>query len=267
MFFFLININSYLKNDLMHQGQIFFQDPASVVMEGLIDLHDHIFFFLIITFFVVFYNLNQIVKDFRIYSYDLDPMNMRNYVQSLNFKHGILLEIVWTIIPTFVLIFIAIPSFSLLYSMDEIIDPSLTLKVIGHQWYWSYEYSDNYNIGHIDFDSYLVPEENLESGDFRLLEVDNQVILPTKQHIRFIVTGADVLHCWAVPSLGIKIDAVPGRLNQVSTYIKREGFFYGQCSEICGVNHGYMPIVIHSVNTDIYLLWLHFVLLSLKTNK
>ena len=250
-----------LNLDTIRKGQIFFQDPASPVMEGLIDLHDHIFFFLIITFFVVFWNLFRIIIDFNINN--LNNLNsVKNYVSSINFSHGVLLEIVWTLVPTFVLLFIAIPSFSLLYSMDEIIDPSVTLKVIGHQWYWSYEYSDYYALKNIEFDSYMIPEENLNSGDFRLLEVDNQIILPTKQHIRIIVTGADVLHCWAVPSLGIKIDAVPGRLNQVSTYIKREGFFYGQCSEICGVNHGYMPIVIHAVNTTTYLLWLHFLIRS-----
>ena len=167
------------------------------------------------------------------------------------------LEIVWTVTPSFILMVIAIPSFALLYSMDEIVDPSLTLKVIGHQWYWTYEYSD-YSVndeGSIVFDSYMIPEDDLELGQLRLLEVDNRVVLPVNTHIRIIITAADVLHSWAVPALGIKCDAVPGRLNQTSLFLKREGVFYGQCSEICGANHGFMPIVVEGVQLNDYLNW------------
>ena len=152
---------------------------------------------------------------------------------------------------------IAIPSFALLYSLDEIINPSMTLKVIGHQWYWSYEYSDSSNPENaFNFDSYMKSEEDLTLGNFRLLEVDNRIVLPTKIHIRLLVTAADVLHSWAVPSLGIKVDACPGRLNQVFLFLKREGVFYGQCSEICGINHGFMPIVVQSVQLDKFISYL-----------
>lgn len=155
--------------------------------------------------------------------------------------------------------FVAVPSFALLYSMDEILDPAVTLKVVGHQWYWSYEYSD-YTSSEgesINFDSYMIPEEDLNfAGQLRLLEVDNRIILPINTHIRVIVTAADVLHCWAIPSFAMKIDACPGRLNQTSLFIKRAGVFYGQCSEICGVNHGFMPIVVEGVELEDYISWI-----------
>lgn len=157
-----------------------------------------------------------------------------------------------------VLIVIAIPSFSLLYAQDEIIDPAITIKAIGHQWYWSYEYSDyaTSDEGSLTFDSYMVPETALNLGDLRLLEVDEHVVVPVNTHIRVVVTATDVLHSWAIPSLGIKMDAVPGRLNQLGMFINREGLFYGQCSEICGENHGFMPIVIEAVSLDNYISWL-----------
>ncbi|CEI80207.1 cytochrome c oxidase subunit partial [Plasmopara halstedii] len=142
--------------------------------------------------------------------------------------------------------------------MDEIIDPIITLKVIGSQWYWSYEYSDNLEFSDepLIFDSYMVQENDLEIGQFRLLEVDNRVVVPVNSHIRVLITASDVLHSWAIPSLGIKLDACPGRLNQTSMFIKRTGVFYGQCSEICGVNHGFMPIVVEAVSLEDYLAWL-----------
>jgi len=153
---------------------------------------------------------------------------------------------------------VAIPSFALLYSMDEVIDPIITLKVIGNQWYWSYEYSDNLEFSDepLIFDSYMIQEDDLAIGQFRLLEVDNRVLVPTNSHIRVLITASDVLHSWAIPSLGIKLDACPGRLNQTSMFIKREGVFYGQCSEICGVNHAFMPIVVEAVSLEDYLTWL-----------
>lgn len=139
--------------------------------------------------------------------------------------------------------------------MDEVIDPAITIKVVGHQWYWSYEYSDyaTQDGTSINFDSYMVPEEDLELGDLRLLEVDNRVLVPYNTHVRAIVTAADVIHSWAIPSLGIKIDGIPGRLNQTSFIATREGTFYGQCSEICGANHAFMPIVVEAVDLPKYL--------------
>jgi len=172
--------------------------------------------------------------------------------------HGTIVELVWTITPALILIAIAFPSFRLLYLMDEVISPTLTIKVVGHQWYWSYELSDfiTESGDAIDFESYMVPESDLELGQFRLLEVDNRLIIPVDCHIRFIVTGSDVLHAFSVPSLGVKLDCVPGRLNQVSVLAERTGTFYGQCSEICGVWHGFMPIVVEAVSTQDFLLWI-----------
>ena len=145
---------------------------------------------------------------------------------------------------------IAVPSFALLYAIEEFVEPSLTVKCTGHQWYWCYEYSNCKNadlaeqIDGYKFESYMTPTEELKVGELRLLEVDHRLPLPINAHVQVTVTAADVLHCWAVPALGIKIDACPGRLNQTSIFIKRSGVFYGQCSEICGVNHGFMPIVV-----------------------
>lgn len=229
--------------------QLAFQDPATPIMEGIIDLHHEIFFYLIVIFSVVTWILLRIFFSFT------EKVNPK----PIKFTHNTLLEIVWTIVPSFVLVAIAIPSFALLYAMDEIIDPAITVKAIGHQWYWSYEYSDytTSDSDSIAFDSYMIPEEDLREGQLRLLEVDNRVVLPINTHVRIIMTSTDVIHSWAVPSLGVKVDAVPGRLNQASMFIQRPGIYYGQCSEICGVNHGFMPIVVEAVNLDSYIDWVN----------
>ena len=183
-------------------------------------------------------------------------MHQRNPNPTL-FVHGTVIEILWTLIPSIILLIVAIPSFALLYSVDEVIDPAISLKVVGHQWYWSYEYSDySTEDAAINFDSYITGEDELEFGQIRLLEVDNRIILPDEVHTRILVTAADVLHSWAVPSLGVKMDACPGRLNQTTLFPNREGVFYGQCSEICGVNHGFMPIVVENVETSKYIAWI-----------
>ena len=134
----------------------------------------------------------------------------------------------------------------------------MTIKAVGHQWFWSYELSDFVDEAGeaIEYDSYMIPESDLEDGQLRLLEVDNRVVVPVDTHVRFVVTGADVIHDFAVPSLGLKIDCTPGRLNQTSVLVQREGVFYGQCSELCGVYHGFMPIVVEAVGLDHYLVWL-----------
>ncbi len=169
--------------------------------------------------------------------------------------HGSLLEIIWTLVPALILIVIAIPSFQLLYLLDEIIDPSITVRAIGLQWYWSYEYSDYTDIDPISFDSYLVPEEDLKEGEIRLLTVDNNLVLPAKTHVRVLTTANDVFHCFAIPSLGVRIDAVPSQLNSTSFVIKREGRFYGICAELCGPAHYAMPIVVDAVPVDEYCTW------------
>jgi cytochrome c oxidase subunit 2 len=234
--------------DAAEPWQIGFQDPATPVMQGLINLHHDIFAFMVfILLFVVWMLVRAIIK------FDV----AKNPVPS-KIIHGTVIEIAWTVTPSFILMFIAIPSFALLYSTDELVDPSITLKAIGHQWYWSYEYSDyaSSDDSSILFDSYMIPEDDLELGQLRLLEVDNRVVLPVQTHVRVIITSADVLHSWAVPSLGIKCDAVPGRLNQTSLFLKREGVFFGQCSELCGANHGFMPIVVEGVSLENYVQWI-----------
>jgi cytochrome c oxidase subunit 2 len=241
-------------------------------MEGIVDLHNYIFFYLILILVFVLWIFVSIIKNFffnlRKPSSVKQLVLLRNNLYLINkITHGTTLEIIWTITPSIILILIAVPSFGLLYAMDEVLNPSITFKAIGHQWYWSYEYSDySYVLFHdnntseyinriVAFDSNLVYEDELKLGEARLLTTDNAVVLPTDTHIRVIITSQDVLHSWAVPSLGIKIDAVPGRLNQGFIFIKREGIFYGQCSELCGVNHGFMPIVVKAVDFNNYVTW------------
>lgn len=233
--------------DAPEAWQIGFQDPATPIMQGIIDLHHDIVFFMIVVLVFVLWMISRTLYHF----------NAKKNPVPQKIIHGTLIEIVWTVTPSLILVMIAIPSFALLYSIDEVVDPAVTVKVIGHQWYWSYEYSD-YSAGDegsIAFDSYMIPDEDLELGQLRLLEVDNRMVVPVNTHVRVIITAADVLHSWAVPSLGVKCDAVPGRLNQIPIFLKREGVFYGQCSELCGTNHAFMPIVVESVALDDYIAW------------
>nr|WQF69577.1 cytochrome c oxidase subunit 2 [Pleonosporium sp.] len=243
--FFMINLT---LADSSENWQLGFQDPATPIMEGIINLHHDLMFFICVISIFVTWLLIRTLWYFQ---------ESHNIVPSNN-THGTIIEIIWTVTPALILLLIAIPSFSLLYAMDEIIAPTITIKTLGHQWYWSYEYSDylDKNDESLNFDSYMIPEEDLIHGQLRLLEVDNRMIVPVNTHIRLIISAADVLHSWAVPSLGIKCDAVPGRLNQTSLFIKREGLYYGQCSEICGINHGFMPIVVEAVKLKNYVLWI-----------
>lgn len=257
---------SYQKNIPKINMQFDFQNPATSVMEGIIDFHHDIMVFIIVIVVFVAWVLFAIVFQFGFAHYITEgatvvkPETLQIRRDSLVLKHithGTLLEIVWTLVPVFVLIAIAIPSFALLYAIDEVIDPCVTIKVIGHQWYWSYEYGDT-GLNVPSFDSYMVPESDLQPGQLRLLEVDRRLWLPIDTHIRVLVTSADVLHSWAVPALGAKLDCIPGRLNQLSLFIKRPGIFYGQCSELCGVNHGFMPISVQAVDLDLFLSWADF---------
>lgn len=234
--------------DSARPWQMNFQDPATPIAEGIINFHNHIMFFLTLVVIFVTWLLGRCLFFF---SEEKNPKPEK-------WTHSTTLEIVWTLIPALILMAIAVPSFALLFSIDEIIDPAVTVKVVGNQWYWKYEYSDYCSLEggeSLSFDSYMIPEEDLTGGGLRLLEVDNRLVLPINTHIRVLVTSADVLHSWAVPSFGVKIDACPGRLNQTSLFIKREGVFYGQCSEICGVNHGFMPIVVEAVDLENYISW------------
>jgi cytochrome c oxidase subunit 2 len=251
--------NFRVYSDAAESWQLGLQDPASPAVEGMIFFHNYLCFFLLIIGVFVFWMLYKVVLD-------LDSSYFDGYLKEpQRFTHSTLLEIVWTIIPAIILVLIAVPSFALLYSLDEILDPQITLKIVGHQWYWSYEYSDYLTSASDEgfgFDSYLLGVDDLTPGAFRLLEVDNRVVLPVNTHIRLLVSAADVLHSWSVPSFGIKVDACPGRLSQASLFLKREGVFYGQCSEICGINHGFMPIVVKSVSISEYLAWLSVKLLD-----
>nr|YP_009671881.1 cytochrome c oxidase subunit II [Axianassa australis]QCX31741.1 cytochrome c oxidase subunit 2 [Axianassa australis] len=218
-------------------GNLGFQDSASPLMEQLIFFHDHAMIVLILITTLVGFMTSSIL---------FNSFTNRFLLENQT------IEIIWTILPAVILIFIALPSLRLLYLLDEVNNPSVTLKAIGHQWYWSYEYSDFLQV---EFDSYMTPSADLPESGFRLLDVDNRTVLPMNTQIRVLITAADVIHSWTVPALGVKADAIPGRLNQISFLINRPGLFFGQCSEICGANHSFMPIVIESIPVDSFLSW------------
>jgi cytochrome c oxidase subunit 2 len=242
------SIFTTIFNDAPQPFQIGFQDSAAPGFTGIVELHNTIFFYLVLISVAVFWVQASIIYYFN---------SSKSGIVHKYLNHGTLLELIWTVSPAFILIAIAFPSFRLLYLLDEVISPTITIKVVGHQWYWSYEYSDYITESGdaIEFDSYMIPDSDLELGQFRLLDVDNKVVIPVDTHIRLIVTGSDVIHSFAVPSFGVKIDAVPGRLNQSSILAERTGTFYGQCSEICGVYHGFMPIAVEAVSVQDYLAW------------
>nr|YP_008815563.1 cytochrome c oxidase subunit II [Aetobatus flagellum]AGY96932.1 cytochrome c oxidase subunit II [Aetobatus flagellum] len=222
---------------MAHPTQLGFQDAASPVMEELIHFHDHTLMIVFLISSLVLYIIVATVSTKLTNKYILDSQEI---------------EIVWTIVPAIILIMIALPSLRILYLMDEINDPHLTIKALGHQWYWSYEYTDYQDL---EFDSYMIQTEDLSPGQFRLLETDHRMVVPMQSPIRVLVTAEDVLHAWTVPALGVKIDAVPGRLNQTAFIISRPGIFYGQCSEICGANHSFMPIVVEAVPLEHFENW------------
>nr|ALO77650.1 cytochrome c oxidase subunit 2 [Anaspis sp. ANA01] len=215
------------------------QDSSSPLMEQLCFFHDHTLLVLtIITVLVSQIMINLFFNSFT-HRYLLE---------------GQLIELIWTILPAITLIFIALPSLRLIYILDETNNPAISIKTVGHQWYWSYEYSDFKNL---EFDSYMIPNNEMSNFNFRLLDVDNRVSIPFKTQVRMMITSADVIHSWTIPSLGVKIDATPGRLNQINFNSNRTGLFYGQCSEICGANHSFMPIVIESVSPNYFIKWIN----------
>lgn len=242
LFFFFKSQKLTFICDAPEVWQIKLQDPSSSIMEGILMFNKHLLFIIIVIVALVGWLLINTIFNFE---------NLNNY-KPAKFFHSNPLEIVWTSIPALVLLSLASPSFSLLYSMDEISEPELSLKVLGHQWYWSYEISDfnscKENAQSLKYTCYMLTNEELQTanckGFFRLLETNKRVVLPTNTHIRLLVSATDVLHSWTIPSFGLKVDACPGRLNQINLFIKRFGVFFGQCSEICGVNHGFMPIVL-----------------------
>nr|QWB85783.1 cytochrome c oxidase subunit II [Philus antennatus] len=213
------------------------QDSASPLMEQLSFFHDHTL--MILTVIITLVGQLMISMIYNKFSHRL-------------LLEGQTIEIIWTILPAITLVFIALPSLRLIYLLDEVNNPSITVKAIGHQWYWSYEYSDFKNV---EFDSYMVPQNEMKSFNFRLLDVDNRMVVPFESPTRILVTAMDVIHSWTVPALGVKIDGTPGRLNQVMFTISRPGLFYGQCSEICGANHSFMPIVVESISSKYFIEW------------
>nr|QZK26016.1 cytochrome c oxidase subunit II [Dendrohyrax dorsalis] len=220
-----------------YSAQLGFQDATSPIMEELLHFHDHTLMIVFLISTLVLYIISAMLS------------TKLSNIRALDAQE---VETIWTVLPAMILILIALPSLRILYMMDEINDPSLTVKTIGHQWYWSYEYTDYEDL---TFDSYMIPTEELKPGELRLLEVDNRVVLPMEMPIRMLISSEDVLHSWTIPSLGLKTDAIPGRLNQATLMSTRPGLFYGQCSEICGSNHSFMPIVLEMVSLKTFENW------------
>ncbi len=307
--------------------QMLFQKPATTMMEGIIDLHHDILTFEVLILIFVSLMLATLLVRF------MEKPNTPSYINFYhghNITHNTVLETIWTIIPTVILLLIATPSFALIYALDEVVEPQLTVRAIGRQWYWTYEYPDAQSFScmqsdlvysknvptseyllqqgnqefasarrsledtlvHVgaypyvnltdsglagastpftlvketaseytvvlpgfSFDSYIVNTEDLFPGSFRVLEVDKAMVLPVLTNVRLLVSAYDVIHSWAVPSLGIKLDGIPGRVNEYFLHINFLGSFYGQCSELCGVNHGFMPIKVMGVTADSFLFW------------
>lgn len=229
--------------DAPSKKQFFFQDSASAFMERIIDLHNDVFTFLIFIILFVTWILFRSIFLFG----ETNISTLR-----FSFQHNTVVEQIWTIVPALLLLLISLPSCCLIYLLEELNNPLLTIKITGYQWYWNYCYNE---LPYIQFDAFLLQEEDLKPGSYRLLEVDFALVLPIDLPIRVLTTSADVIHSWTVPSLGVKLDAVPGRTSQTTLFIIREGIFYGQCSELCGLNHGFMPIVVKCVDIQTWINW------------
>nr|YP_010272331.1 cytochrome c oxidase subunit II [Scaphoideus maculatus]UKE80302.1 cytochrome c oxidase subunit II [Scaphoideus maculatus] len=219
-------------------NMVSFQDAVSPIMEQLIMFHDHTMMVLTMITIAVVYMIMSLVY---------------NKFTNRMLLEGQMIELIWTLMPAVLLIVIALPSLKILYLLEEVNKPLITLKAIGHQWYWSYEYSD---LKKIEFDSYMKQTNSIESNEYRLLESDNRIVMPFNIQARILVTSYDVIHSWTIPALGIKIDGSPGRINQGSMMIMRPGTYYGQCSEICGANHSFMPIMMESVDMKSFNSWM-----------
>jgi cytochrome c oxidase subunit 2 len=222
--------------------QLGFQPPATPIMERLESFHNLLLWIITVITLFVLALLAWVCVRFRA---SRSPTPSRR-------THNTILEIAWTAVPVLILVVIAIPSFKLLYFQDVTPDAELTIKAVGHQWYWSYEYPDN---GNFAFDAYMVADGDLQPGQPRLLATDNRVVLPVDTTVRVLVTATDVLHSWAVPAFGVKMDGVPGRINETWVRIQEPGIYYGQCSELCGTNHGFMPIMVEAVSKEEFEAW------------
>ena len=240
--FFLLGPNALLANE-PKDWQLGFQKSASQSMDDIVWFHDYMLVPIItaITAFVLFLLLYVCVR----------YRASRNKIPSTT-SHNTFIEVIWTLVPCLILIVMAVPSFKVLYSQDEIPKADVTIKAIGYQWYWGYEYPDE----NIIFDSYMIDEKDLKENQPRLLAVDNAVYVPVNKVVKVMITANDVLHAWALPSFGVKRDAIPGRINETWFKADRTGTFYGQCSELCGIKHAFMPITVHVVSQDEYNDWL-----------
>jgi cytochrome c oxidase subunit 2 len=226
-----------------HDWQLGFQQAATPVKERIGAFHDELLIIItLITVFVMGLLVYVIVR----FNSRANPVPART-------THNTLIEVIWTVVPVLILVIIAIPSFKLMYYMDRTQKADMTIKVTGHQWYWSYEYPD---LGDVSFDSNIIPEDQLKPGQKRLLDVDNRLIVPVGENVRVLIAGSDVMHSWFVPSFGVQMYAVVGRLNETWFNVEHEGVYYGQCNQICGVNHAFMPIVVQAVSKEDFAKWI-----------
>ena len=240
VFFFLVSFEAFGKQAT--DWQLSFQNPATDLMGSVVGLHNIILIVMtLVTLFVLFL---LFYVSFRFSA-------KRNPIPSTT-THNTVVEVLWTAIPIVILVVLAIPSFKLLYQQEKSENYDMTVKVIGHQWYWEYEYPDH---GDFYFESYMIQDEDLQDGDLRLLTVDNPLVIPANKNIQILITAGDVLHSWAVPSMGLKTDAVPGRLNETWVNVKEPGVYRGQCSEICGTGHGFMPVVVKVLPESEFIAW------------
>ena len=225
-----------------HNWQLGFQQAATPVKERIASFHDELLIIItLITIFVM-----------ALLAYVIVRFNARANPVPTRTTHNTLIEVVWTVVPVLILVIIAIPSFKLMYYMDRTAKADMTIKVTGHQWYWSYEYPD---AGEVGFDSNIIPVDQLKPGQKRLLDVDNRLIVPVDTTVRVLIIGSDVMHSWFVPSFGVQMYAVVGRSNESWFNVEREGVYYGQCNQICGVNHAFMPIVVEAVSKQAFAKW------------
>jgi len=229
--------------DQPKQWQLGFQDSASQSMTEIVSFHNNILLPIIIAIsvFVLFLMIYTCIR-FRA-SKNPNPSKT---------THNVAVEVLWTLIPCLILIVMAVPSFQILYKQDTIPKVDLTIKAVGYQWYWGYEYPDE----NIIFESYMIKEEDLKENQPRLLTVDNELVVPVNKVVKVLITANDVLHAWALPSFGVKRDAVPGRINETWFKAEKVGTYYGQCSELCGIQHAFMPITVRVVTDEEYAKWL-----------
>ncbi len=241
--FSLILFTQLTFADFPRPWQIDFQTPVTPVMEKIRDLHNVLMYVMTAVVLLVVYLLGYVCYKFSA---------KRNPIPQ-NFSHNVALEIFWTIIPVIILIIIAVPSFRTLYYAEKVQDAEMTVKVVGYQWYWHYQYPDH---GNFEYDSYMINDKDIKQNQIRLLEVDNRIVIPVDTTVRFLITAGDVIHSFAVPAFGVKTDAVPGRVNETWIKVNKPGVYYGQCSELCGVNHAFMPIAVEVVSKEEFSEWI-----------